>query len=241
MKIKCLAYLFFAISFWACSPEKEETLPAPAPETASPAAALTCKKWYTYDQLNQQTYHLRSDSTVFVGFNTRNGAETAAVLAAFEFLKPVDTAISNNLTMFFVRFKTAPSCPDFDTRLATILQHPGIAFANPVFNYERWSFATEFVVKLKNSTDLALLQQLAATHQCQVVEALDQDIYLLTVTKATGKDAQETANLFHETGSFAWAEANTYYFNIFPGKMAAVAGSRFKVPVRTAGQGKRQG
>lgn len=212
MKIKFLLLLLGSISFWACTPEKDPISPAPTPVPVKPAEPVICKQRFFYDADGKKNFPSVADSLVFIGFNTTTPAATASVLASFNFLKPVAPAAINNQTTLLVKFVPSTSCQTYETRLKTLLENPAIDFVSPVFEGGAWSYTTEFMVKLKDPTQLQTLQQLAGNQKCQIKEALSADTFILTVSKASGLDAMEMAARFYETSHFDWTEVNGYVF-----------------------------
>ncbi len=76
----------------------------------------------------------------------------------------------------------------------------------------------EFLVKIKDGTSRAQLQELAEKYSCTVSE---RDwfgggvAFVISVTKASGLNAIGMANLFYETGLFESAAPNFFRFNVF--------------------------
>jgi len=67
-----------------------------------------------------------------------------------------------------------------------------------------------FYVKLKEEKDIALLKQKANQHSCIII--MQDDFmplwFTLSVTEASGRNALECANFFHESGLFQAGEAD---------------------------------
>lgn len=211
MKSRFLIFCITYVSFWACSPGKENVQPAGTGETTQLDNIAPCPQRYFYKD-GQKTFPHVIDTMVWLGFNNSTPSAKANVLAGFSFLKPVDTFIVNNLNMFFVRFKNQEDCHSIKAKIALMEQNPDVAFVSPVFGDASWSISDEFIVKLKATNQYPLLQQLAQANNCNINSQLNDLTYSLTVNKASSKDALDMANLFIETGNFDFAEPNSYYF-----------------------------
>ena len=93
-----------------------------------------------------------------------------------------------------------------------------ILFARPVFvgpsgNYN--SYGTDFIVKIKSSSNMSAMQRLMETTGCRLIRAyhFQQNIFILAAGKMSGYDALATANQFYETGLFEYAEPDKVVYD----------------------------
>jgi len=94
-----------------------------------------------------------------------------------------------------------------------------IVSATPLFqyNYTEQALTDEFVVKLKETTSYAQLQELAKQNDCQVKEEnpFVKNQFMISVSKASNLNALKMSNLFSETGLFEFSEPNFIIINPF--------------------------
>ena len=77
------------------------------------------------------------------------------------------------------------------------------------------SFTDEFLLMLKQTTSYAQLEELAEKNNCTISdeEGFHKGEYKLFVSKTSKLDARQMANLFYETGLFAYSAPNMVLFN----------------------------
>jgi subtilisin family serine protease len=79
------------------------------------------------------------------------------------------------------------------------------------------AYTDEFIVKLKDGTSFAQLQELATQYDTTIGKENEfvKNQYNLYVSKTSEFDAIQTANLFYETELFEFAEPNFILLNAF--------------------------
>jgi subtilisin family serine protease len=77
------------------------------------------------------------------------------------------------------------------------------------------SYGSEFIVKLKQGTSLAAMQELVEATGCTVIKKypFQDDIYILAAGKEGNYDALKLANEFYETGLFDYAEPDKVVYD----------------------------
>jgi len=98
-------------------------------------------------------------------------------------------------------------------------KQPEIVSATPLFQYNNTEqgLTDEFVVKLKETTSYAQLQELAKQNDCQVKEEnpFVKNQFMMSVSKTSNLNALQMSNLFYETGLFEFSEPNFIIMNPF--------------------------
>jgi len=98
-------------------------------------------------------------------------------------------------------------------------KRPEIVSATPLFQYnnKEQALTDVFVVKLKETTSYAQLQELAKQNDCQVKEenSFVKNQFMISVSKTSNLNALQMSNLFYETGFFEFSEPNFIIMNPF--------------------------
>jgi subtilisin family serine protease len=95
--------------------------------------------------------------------------------------------------------------------MTALRQKQNVQIVSPYFkspNSKKIGLTNFFYVKLKSTTDIALLEQYAKQTKCIIVKQDDfmPLWYVLSCTKSSDKNAMELANQFFESGLFQFAE-----------------------------------
>jgi hypothetical protein len=88
-----------------------------------------------------------------------------------------------------------------------------------------------FIVKLNPSSSYEQLEELSLQNSCIIVEGrwLGKDEYVLSVSKTSGLNSLQTANLFYETGLFEYASPDFAILNAFQSMVFSVSGSNMEL------------
>lgn len=178
------------------------------------------EKFYYYK--GKKSPVVTSYKRIAVEFKTGSFSEKQAKLSISTDIKiPVDSIFSTGVQhRYMIALPEKKEQEKFvKDALEKLLQNKDIAYARPFLlssSRKLVSYATEFVVKLKNEAAypafLSLLQKYACTLEKKYPFA--NNIYLVSASAFTKYDALQTANLFFETGLFEYTEPDFKIYNI---------------------------
>lgn len=107
----------------------------------------------------------------------------------------------------------------YNEKVTALKQSRNVQTVSPYFksaNSKKIGLTNFFYVKLKTTTDVALLEQYANQTKCIIVKQDDfmPLWYVLSCTKSSDENAMEMANQFFESGLFQYAEPDLMVENI---------------------------
>ncbi len=206
MKIKNKLYLalFMLLSFCLFSCKKESVTPANTCETS----------FYYY--FKDKIYLEKSATKLTVGFNESVSYEEAEKLIEefnyFEKLEPKNF-VSADKKYSKVNIKGYRTCDEIKEILRFVKKDDRITFANQDFipvkskTKELVGLTDDFIVGLKDSNDISILQEFALKNKVKIVPgAAYSSFFILRVDKTSDKNALEMANYFQESGLFYFAQ-----------------------------------
>jgi len=110
---------------------------------------------------------------------------------------------------FFSKTKKQHTCSQLKEISNILKQSDLVSFANYIFEWgnNNWMFyCDDFVVKLKDETDLSDLYVLVQETNTYIKRELNQNTYVIGVNKNSSGNALQMANFFFETEKFEWTE-----------------------------------
>ncbi|NNV58045.1 S8 family serine peptidase, partial [Limnovirga soli] len=107
---------------------------------------------------------------------------------------------------------------DITPIVTKLKQNTNLLYSRPVFKSQDGkynSYSDEFIVNLKASTSIAMLQSLMTKYNVTVLKKYPflDDMYILTAGAKNNYDGLAMANFFYETGLFDYAEPNKCIYN----------------------------
>ena len=127
--------------------------------------------------------------------------------------------------LIFVNTMKPETCTQLKEIIQILEKSSTVAFANLAFDIALYgdqivmnimTFTNEFLVKLKNSDDLSVLNATISETNTQIIRQsnVDPEVFIISADKNSMGNALQMANYFHETGNFVYAEPNKLYAKI---------------------------
>jgi hypothetical protein len=203
-KINLPALLFaFLCSFTACQPE----LIAPDGVALTQTRRLTddkaaaCTDYYYYDGKERVELGNVLTDRILIGFQDGTSAgQRNQILGQYAFIDTIESRYpGGSADVTVVLLQPNLDCAAVERGLAALVQHPGIRYANPVFNDFQglWDngITNQLLLTLRPEYSRADLQQVAHRYEVEVVDELGDNTYVLSVDKRSRATTLQAANL----------------------------------------------
>ena len=190
----------------------------------APLQGQTQKQYYCYSPNGRIDLPVSGQRLLVKFSESVNRAEKLNLLSATLNSTITQRQISHWRGIEVVDLPVGASPAQINEWLIVLKAQPGIVYAHPFFrindNTEQ-TFTTDFMVRLKNKSDLPLLKKMAASAGVEVVRQYQYDplLWFLKSTPASNGHALDMANYFAESGLFDYAEADFLIVNHLHGKV----------------------
>jgi hypothetical protein len=206
MKKSNLLLFFFAclFSIAGCKSELvEPALPADAEQLvfSEIQQATACTNHYYYDGPERVEIGQVLNDRIVVGFPDGTTAQQKnRILSQFSFIDSIESSYhSGSADVAVVLLQPSLSCTQVEKGLRSLGQHPGIRFANPVFNNFQgpWDngITNQIIIAIRPEYSRADLEQVARRYQVQVVDDFGDNTYVLSVDKRSRVSTLQAMNL----------------------------------------------
>jgi len=131
----------------------------------------------------------------------------------------------DDMHLIFVNTMKPKTCSQLKEIIQTLEKSSFVAYANLTFEanwygeqiiFDLMSYTNEFIVKLKKTDDLPVLNFITSETNTQIKKQMlpEQPIFIISTNKNSKGNALKMTNYFHETGNFEWSEPNKLYAKI---------------------------
>lgn len=176
---------------------------------------LISQSHYYYYQGNKIQIELDTEKLFLKFSEDATKAEKLRVISTISLSKSVDTSTIQTLHNFaIISMSGSRSITSVINTISSLNSNNSIMIAAPFFTYlpdsTSQGITEQFIVKLKNSSDLFELEQIATETNTTIYKQNEfmPDVYTLIADKNSQGNALEMANLFYESGKFEFCQPN---------------------------------